>query len=226
MTLLLCRESTSDQPIDSESFQGGLPKLPDGTAAPHCQRCHTALTFFFQLAFSASHAWSGHSVAVFACTSCADENALIPEMPGGKLSGADVPEEFLKRYGTNFGTIVFETRAGRIQSDYPLRVEFAQLSSCQQRKSAFAQIGGAPVWVLENESPSKVAGATATFLFQLRQGIEFRTVEGAPPQMSIGLDGSPELGAPGHYELFLGNAIYFFGPEKPSSLIYILTQVD
>jgi hypothetical protein len=101
-----------------------------------------------------------------------------------------------------------------------------QLSACQQRKSAFAQIGGTPVWVLENEAPSKVAGANATFLFQLRQGLEFPTVEGAPPQMDIGLDGSPELGAPGHYELFLGNAIYFFGPERPSSLVYVLTQVD
>jgi hypothetical protein len=44
--------------------------------------------------------------------------------------------------------------------------------------------------------------------------------------MDIGLDGSPQMGAPGSYQLFLGNEVYFFGPTEPSSLIYILTQVD
>jgi hypothetical protein len=88
------------------------------------------------------------------------------------------------------------------------------------------QIGGRPKWVLENEAPRRVANSDATFLFQLREDLEFDTVEGAPPQIDLGLDGSAVPGNPGRYRLFLGNAIYFFGARDPSSLVYVLTQVD
>jgi hypothetical protein len=226
MTLLLCREPPSNQTEDADSFQGGQPKLPDNIDLPTCANCQARLTFFFQIAFPVLHSWQGYSMAVFACTSCADEHTLIPEMLQGQLAHAEVTSDFLRQYATNFRTLVFETSAARIRDKYSVAVQFSVLSPCRHRSAAFAQVGGSPSWVLEDETPSKVAGSTAIFLFQLLQGLDFRTLGGAPPQMDLALDGSPQLGAPGRYQLFLGNEIYFFGPTEPSSLVYVLTQVD
>jgi hypothetical protein len=207
MTLLLCREATDNQPEDADTFQGGYPKLPEGTTRPTCSKCQADLTFFFQVAFPATHPWREHSIE-------------------GQLAAAEIPDDFLGRYATNFRTIVFETKAGRVQRLYPARVQFAMLVPCERPKTALAQVGGNPVWVLENESPIKVAGSSAAFLFQLRQGLEFQTVDGAPPQMDVALDGSLQPRSPGKYQLFLANEVYFFGPTEPNSLVYILTQVD
>jgi hypothetical protein len=226
MTLLLCRKEPGDQSQTADTFQGGQPKLPSDVTPPRCSICQDLLTFFFQVGFSAPHPWRGHSLALFACTCCADESSLIPEMLTGQLAGAKVPEEFLSRYATNFRALVFETTAAQVQHQYPPRVLFAPLVACQQSKSYFARAGGEPSWVLEDESPSEVAGSEATFLLQLRRGLKFPAHPDAPPQVDIGLDGSQEAAEPGKYELFVGNEVYFYGTPEPSPLVYVFTQVD
>lgn len=226
MTLILCRKEPGDQVETEDTFQGGQPKLPSDVNHPTCSTCHSPLTFFFQVAFSAPHPWRGHSLALFSCTCCANENALIPEMLKGQLAGANVTEEFLRRYATNFRALVFETAAAQIQGRYPPRVLFAPLAVVQRSKSYFARVGGEPAWVLEDESPGEVAGSEATFLLQLRRGLDFPTYPDAPPQVDIGLDGSQEAAELGKYELFLRNEVYFYGTSKPSPLVYIFTQVD
>jgi hypothetical protein len=226
MRLFLSRKVASHQTEAADSFQGGHPKLPDDVAIPSCSLCHASLTFYLQVAFPTAHAWGGHSLAVFACTSCVSEGTLIPEMLTEALPDAEVSEEFLRRYATNFRTLVFETTSARLRPSYAPRIRFAPLSPCWLRRSAVLQVGGKPRWVLEDESPRRVANTEATFLFQLREDLAFDSVEGAPLQLDLGLDGSPTPGEPGRYRLFLGNEIYFFGTREPSSLIYILTQVD
>src|SRR5262249_21710049 len=67
------------QVSDDTSFIGGIPRLPVGTPLPECLICGSELTFFFQVAFPAQHWWRGLSLAMFACTACADPSFLIPQ---------------------------------------------------------------------------------------------------------------------------------------------------
>jgi hypothetical protein len=110
-----------------DCFVGGRPRLPRGHVLPICRLCGAGQTFFFQIAFPPDHAWATLTLAVFSCTSCADESHLIPAMLSGPLRGANIPRDFLVDYQTNFRFEVFETNAGRMASDYRERVSFRRV---------------------------------------------------------------------------------------------------
>ena len=84
-------DSNLSQSAADDSFIGGVPKLPSGTAIPQCALCRSKMAFFFQVAFPLSHPWMGESLAVFACVSCHFENHFIPEMLTTELQGANIP---------------------------------------------------------------------------------------------------------------------------------------
>ena len=211
-----------------DSFVGGKPKLPASMPIPQCSLCGADQTFFFQVAFPADHAWTERSLAVFACTSCADRNHLIPEMLPGALSGANIPATFLSMYQRNFRFEVFSTSAGRTAGDYEERIKFRGIRLERGNGPSIGQVGGMPIWVLEDESPRTYDSTTRmSFLLQVSSGIEFETVQGAPPQMEVGLTGDPEPSPYDFYELFIGNTIYLFGTDSPTvHVVYALTQVD
>lgn len=210
-------------------FIGGKPVLPRNQAIPPCALCGADQTFFFQVAFPDDHVWEGLSLAVFSCTSCADENHLIPEMLSGTLTGADIPKGFLINYQRNFHFAVFETSQGELSAQYQERVRFRPIrlertdSNCR-----IGQVGGVPTWVLEDESPATYdAQVPMHFLLQLDAGLEFETVQEAPPQMEVGLAGGVEPSPYDFYQLFIGNAIYLFGTSsRTPALVYAITQVE
>jgi hypothetical protein len=210
-----------------ESFVGGRPALPVGTDVPCCVICDSAQTFFFQVAFPSDHAWTGWSVASFACTSCASEDSLIPEMIPGSLPGADVPTSFLTTYQRNFRFEVFETRSGRMLHDCVERVRFRRVQLRPGNRSGLGLLGGEPEWVLADEAPGSFDSASPpTFLLQVSSGFQFATVPGSPRQVELGLDGTPEPSPYGHYQLFIGNMTYLFGAKQPTAGagVYVLTQ--
>jgi hypothetical protein len=216
--------------LDSDhSFIGGLPKLPVTEPIPTCTLCGSDQTFFFQVAFPDDHEWGGLSLAVFACISCADEESLIPEMLPGPLCGVDIPKGFLTSYQRNFRFLVFSTdatlRRGHVEK---VRFKTLVLEPSDDPTVDGHKIGGAPNWALEDEAPGTYASRTPmVFLLQLQQGYEFETVEGAPRQMELDLDGKPKPAARAHYHLFLGNALYLFGTgDLHEPLVYAVTQVD
>jgi len=210
-------------------FIGGKPVLPRHRAIPQCALCGAEQTFFFQVAFPADHVWAGLSLAVFSCTSCADENHLIPEMLPGMLAGADIPMNFLNSYQRNFHFVVFETSQGQLADQYQERVRFHPIRlELADSNRKIGQIGGVPTWILEDESPASYDAQTPMhFLLQVDGGVEFETVQGAPPQMEIGLTGNPEPSPYNFYQLFIGNTIYLFGTEsRTRALVYAITQVN
>lgn len=210
------------------SFVGGRPALPADEPVIICSLCGTEQVFFFQVAFPAG-SWAGLSLAVFACVACASEEHLIPEMLAGHLRGIDVPEGFLDRYQSNFRLLVFPTATAQARQEYQPKVKFSPLILVPTDDPAAyeSKIGGEPTWVLEDESPGSYAGRyRSTFLLQLEQGTQFDTVEGAPRQVELGLDGKPRPAQRSTYELFLANAIYMFGFEAERLLVYVITQVD
>jgi hypothetical protein len=189
-----------------------------------CARCRNLLTFFFQVAFAPGHVWHGWSLAVFACTCHEHSDDLIPEMLNVPLRGAVVPREYLRRYQTNFRFITFQG-PGVLRSDYVPRLVFQRIVQTKKFGTHFARIGGQPWWRYENEAPSHTDdGTPMEFLMQLDHGAAFQKLPNAPPQVTFGLTG-PEYSEEPTYELFIGNAVYFFGCMNPDErLVYAITQ--
>lgn len=231
MNKFLVADSDCKQKQDSNtlSFIGGFPSLPKDTILPVCTLCGAQQTFFFQTAFTEEHCWKGYSLAAFLCTSCADENHLIPEMLKGELKGADIPKGFLEKYQTNFRFVVAKTEDCIIREDYNPKIKYMPLKI---KKSLFSsslgiRLGLKPDWVLEDESPASYDSSTKmVFLCQVPQDYEFPIINGAPPQIELDLGGVPTESSREYYEYFIGNAVYLFGTEDlQEPLIYAITQV-
>lgn len=197
---------------------------------PRCDLCAAEQTFFFQVALPDDQVWPRSSVATFACTSCANENYLIPEMLTGRLRGGEIPEGFLTAYQRNFRFLVCDTAEATSRREYVERVRFQRLEVVRSDDPAAPgnKIGGVPNWLLEDETPSTYAGKVPmSFLLQLEPGLRFETVESAPRQIELGLDAKPRPSSRLHYELFIGNALYLFGTDDPElRLIYAISQID
>lgn len=222
-------ESTQGQSEGDLSFIGGHPRIPETMDIPVCRLCGAELTFFFQIAFPQDHAWADLSMALFACTSCAHEEHLIPEMLEGPLPGVDIPEDFLESYQKNFRVLVFKTEEGRFREDYEEKVAFKRwnLVSSPKVNARDHKIGGKPNWLLEDEAPATYNQTVPmVFLMQILEGFTFDKLPDAPPQMTLGLTGEPEPSDTPYYELFLSNNVYFFGTKGGNErLVYIITQI-
>ena len=215
-------------PADN-SFVGGIPKLPSSESIPVCRFCGSQQTFFSQVAFPRDNPWAGLSLSVFACTSCADENYLIPEMISGPRRNAHIPAGFLESYQRNFRFLVFDSNSATPQTNYRERVKFnrLQLIKATDAKSEDNKIGGSPNWVLEDEAPeSYCSKAPMFFLLQILPGFRFPITAEAPPQIELGLDGSPQASPLQDHQLFIGNALFLFGTgDRQKPLVYAITQV-
>jgi hypothetical protein len=214
---------------DEDSFIGGKPKLPTSQSIPTCPLCGAQQTFFFQIALPETNPWEGLSLAVFSCTSCADREHLIPEMLNVPLHGADIPERFLETYQSNFRFLVFETDAAKLKNEYRSKIRFAAVSLELSRDPNVNgnKVGGRPNWVLEDESPKTYAGRTPMFfLLQFQNEYKFHLLEGAPPQIELALDRTPQPSPLNYYQLFIGNALFLFGTaDRQNPLVYAITQV-
>lgn len=222
---LAIRALTEPVPAAACGHIGGDPQLPPDVSWPDCRLCGAALTFFFQLAFPSSHAWSGKTLAMFSCVACADEAHLIPEMLQGPLQDATVPAAFLAAYQRNFRTFVFSTGQD-VAHRYSAPILFHSVTySPLGALPRIGQMGGRPDWLLAPEAPAKRDdGAPFAFLFQLDEDLRFPIHPGAPVAMEINLFGKPEPGPHRFYQLFLGNRIFFFGAGEGD--VYIITQID
>lgn len=227
--VLTRKEAATDQKDGVHSFVGGKPALPADFDVPCCQLCGARQTFFFQVSFPDGHRWSGLTLAVFACTSCATEDSSIPQMLDGPLYNAIIPEGFLDFYQRNFCLYVFDSSKGIRRNDYVEKIKYVPLSMAPADSASIddSGVGGSPVWLLDDESPASYAGkANMHFLLQLSSGMRFHLLDSAPPQMEIGLRGLPEPSPFRYYQLFNGNLIYFFGAKADERhLVYALTQI-
>lgn len=228
--LLISDDSDNLQTENDVTFFGGIPRIPPNAEMPICKLCGSQQTFFFQVAFPQGHAYRGFSLAVFQCTACVDVNHFIPQMLNGILQGIDIPEGFLESYQINFRFFVFDTAQGILRKDYPEKVRFRRLKVEEIDNLMLPQnkIGGTPNWLLEDESPGTYASKTKmTFLLQLIPDCRFELLPGSPPQMELSLQGVPKPSRLPYYQLFLGNAVYFFGTEDPRlGFVYAITQID
>ena len=158
---------------------------------------------------------------------CADDRFLIPEMLDDQRRGCNIPAGFLDSYERNFAFLVFSTADLRVVDNYHEHVAFFALH--MQRDSAprdFGKIGGAPSWILDDESPATYDSTVPmVFLMELMPALHFTKVQGAPPQVELDLLGRPSLSPLEYYQLFLGNATYLFGTSVGVPRVYAITQV-
>lgn len=221
---LILNPANGPQDELENSFIGGQPKLPSHCRPKPCSLCESSQTFFFQVAFPASHPWSGYSLAVFACTACAGKGSLIPEMVQD-LKGP-ISEPFLVSYQRNFQLIVFPTSDSERVQDYDEKIQYIPLTlSTIPDEYVIGQVGGSPQWIYGDERPSSIGDQPPIFLLQLFSYLEFGILNSASPQMSLNLAGEPEPSDDDFYSLFIGNALYLFGSEPSKGLVYALTQV-
>jgi len=222
-------ENIETQLNSHDSFIGGVPKLPLCVVFPKCKFCDNEQTFFFQLKFPKKHAWNGFSIAIFSCTSCENENHLIPRMPKGLLFGANLSKKFFSQYETNFKFIVFKSVKAVLRTDYVVKIKFKEICLVETNCSLASnnRVGGRPQWYLENESPGTYENnIEMIFLFQLAQGAQFEILETAPRQVELSFFGEPEVSPNNYYELFISNELYFFGVNDISNpYVYVTSQI-
>ena len=220
------------QTLEYFSFIGGKPCIPEGEQIPICELCGLQQSFMLQIAFPSEHVWKGFSLAIFSCTSCADENHFIPKMLDGQLKNADIPKGFLNNYQKNFQFIVFPTGKGVVKDNYKEKVKFQAIELKHSGDPLLPgnKIGGEPNWLLEDEAPATYDKTYSMhFLMQLQSNFKFDLVEDAPKQIELDLMGDQAPSPFNHYVLFIGNAIYLFGTSPDGidpPLVYAITQVD
>ena len=224
------KSSHNNQELDkSSSFIGGKPLLPNNIVVPECKLCGQEQTFFLQIAFPESHKWFEQSLAIFSCTSCADENYLIPEMLSIELYNANIPSGFLESYQRNFSLLVFDTNTCVIKQGYVEKIKYkpAYLSFNDEQDILLGKMNNTPNWLIEDESPNKYDDKYEfNFLFQLNSGLEFNLVDNAPRQIEIDIMGMPSDSPYKYYQLFIGNELYLFGVEDYKQLlVYAITQI-
>ena len=215
--------ATPADPVDvPKSFIGGRPFLPGSAGIPTCALCSARMCFLFQVALPVGHPWQGALVAMFMCVSCCSEDSLIPEMLSVALKGAEIPQGFLTRYQTNFRIVVSDIRSAQLRTDYDPLIQQSLIDVASWR------IGAEPLWLVGDETPGSYESFRhPAFLFQVPPGMAFPKLSGAPLQKTLDLAGKVVDEDRPSYELFLGNAIYFFGFGEPSAeRIYVVTQVD
>jgi hypothetical protein len=226
---MVTNKNFANQTEDDESFIGGRPKLPEDVEIPYCKLCNSQQSFFLQVAFPPQHAWSELSLAVFFCTSCADEDYLIPEMLTPPLYQAEVPSSYLETYQKNFRFITFETAQGVLRSDYFEKVAFRKVELIPNEDDCYNgdKLGGSPNWLLEDETPGKLdMSIEPDFLLQLESDKNYYTTADAPPQIELDLEGFPQQSSEPYYYMFNANALYLFGYKRAKdNLVYALTQI-
>lgn len=227
--MLVSGENQVPQTFEPKSFIGGKPILPRAVDVPKCELCGVHQSFFCQVSFPDGHSWAGLTMAIFMCTSCVDEDHLIPEMLEEPLYGVDIPDGFLRRYQKNFRFVVFESALGEVKRDYVEKIVYKPLSLVPVDRPDMLgdKVGGQPNWILEDESPSTYAGKhKMCFLMQLMAETKFEIYEYAPAQMELGLTGKPQPSPSRYYQLFNGNAVFMFGVcGHAIPLVYALTQI-
>lgn len=227
--LQLADDVTIQSELD-DSFIGGRPKLPINEDIPLCQLCGAKQSFFFQVAIPSGELWGGLSVALFACTSCEDRDHMIPQLLPGPLRDVTIPDGFLEKYQINFRILVFDTAKSIVNRSYEERVRFQRLNLVPTPSSDLDlnKLGGTPNWILDDETPGKYGGSIPMFfLLQLMENFEFDILQHAPRQVVVGLDGLQHKSKHTHYELFVGNKLFFFGTSSTTCrFVYILPQSD
>jgi hypothetical protein len=206
----------------SLSFIGGRPLLSRSAEIPTCSICSARMCFYFQVALPVGHRWQHMVLAMFHCISCCSEDTLIPEMLNSPLNGAEIPQGFLKRYQANFRIVTSDAATAEVRSDYDPLIPNIPVSPSLWR------IGAAPQWLLGDETPGSYAPfKEPVFLFQVPHGMTFPRLSDAPDQMTLDLTGQAVAAERDYYELFLGNAAYFFGFGTPAAEhVYVVTQAD
>jgi hypothetical protein len=213
--------------LDQLSFIGGKPRLPTGKHVPRCLLCNSSLTFFFQFALTRGGLWEGYTLAVYQCTKCAHEDHLIPEMVESAFAGTDIQESFFTRYQSNFAFIVYPTNEGEIVSSYEESIVFSEIVTVEgESVGSFGKVGGLPTWILDDESPATyMRSVQMKFLLQVVPNFQFKMTNNAEPQIELDLMGDAAPSPLDYYQLFIGNALYFFGTECGDKKVYAITQV-
>jgi hypothetical protein len=214
--------ATAAVPSDGSLFIGGRPFLSRSAEIPTCAICSARMCFCFQVALPVGHRWQHSVLAMFQCISCCSEDTLIPEMLSGPLKGVEIPQGFLARYQTNFRIVIGDATTAELRSDYRPLIANIPLSPSPWR------IGAEPQWLIDDETPGSYGSfKEPIFLFQVPHGMTFPRLSGAPAQMTLDLTGQAVAADRDYYELFLGNAAYFFGFGTPAAeRVYVVTQAD
>ena len=214
--VLKMRFLEQQQTFDESSFVGGIPKLPPSLPLPECKLCGDSQTFFLQVGYSSGHKWEGFSTAIFFCTSCVDEDHLIPRVISTK--DGVILSNRLDEDAPNYSLITFETASSVPRHEYTQRIKFKKISwheskTARQRDSF---IGENPKTSPLITMPQRYGHYNVIFLFQIGKDTLFETLESAPTQAELVFPGLSGIIPKNAYQLFLGNTLVVIGIDSPS----------
>lgn len=233
MSLLKIRiaNETTKNPGVSGGRVGGVPNLPMDIPLPRCTICGDEMTFFFQVSFPKNHSWAEKLVSLFCCTTHDHAGHEIPRiyvpLNANSLAGADLPDNFLQQYQTNFNAIVSNVSEGADRLDYHVKIAYRELylKTVKSVSKNDCAIADTPVWRGRDEAPGSYQGEAMEFLFQVKPSVKYHIVEGAPLQARRSIHPSlPSVRNERNYILFVENALYVFGNSVSKNSVYIICQ--
>lgn len=161
---------------DTASSIGGLPIAPTTTAWPTCKQCSSAMQFIAQIPLSASDnpalADRPQTLLIFQCQAepgmCDDWDA-----ESGGNCAVLVPSDAVQTLAAPAGSTTLDARTPVKFEPYDDSVEqnTPDDNYCdtidEHWETAFGKIGGVPLWMQGDETPSCICGQKMAFFAQL-----------------------------------------------------------
>ncbi|WP_182422384.1 hypothetical protein [Aureimonas sp. ME7] len=172
------------------------------------------MAFLFQITFPADHLLCHHTMAMFMTLDGVSENLVVPPFSCGELSRGPVKPTQLVEQQVLHGAYLFGKNDLQPRSDLLSPVEPHCLVTCEYPGDGliFGRMGPDPEWLQHDETPGALNDrVSSVFAFSIEENLGLPRSAGGPCQIELDFFAPDEWRArTDGYELFVGNAVYFF----------------
>lgn len=226
--IAIANRSDGSRFASSLGFIGGSPLLPKGFILPCSALTGAPMAFMFQIFFPLCHALAGKTLALFFAIDDAHEDLLVPPLSCGELSRMNVTENELAAQQILHTAFLFEVveveRAVHVSSPVEHRLLVEATGAVDETE--FGSVENYPRWILEDETPGNLNGKfRPAFCFQTVERLALPRRSGAPGQVVFDIFGGKSAGEEPDYEMFAGNAAYYFSYPN-QQMVAVVVQGD
>jgi hypothetical protein len=207
---------------------GGIPWLPFGFEIPRSVLTGEPMAFLFQVVFPPEHLLHRYSAAMFMALDRVNEDLVVPPLSCGELSPGPVTPEQLVEQQALHGAYLFGTDDLRPRPDLLSPVQPHRLVTCEYPGDGlvFGRMGPDPEWLQGDETPGALNDrVSSVFAFSIEENLVLpRSTEG-PCQIELDYFAPEERRARADgYELFVGNAAFFFAYPNTDTRVAVVVQ--
>lgn len=207
---------------------GGVPWLPSGFEPPCSILTGQPMAFLFQIAFPSEHPLGRHTMAVFLAIDGVDEDLVVPPLSCGELSRVAVTPDKLAEQQALHGAYLFDRDHVRPHYDLLSPVEARRLIVCRDAQdcSPFGQLGDDPDWLLDDETPGALNDRhPSVFCLSTAENLVLPRRAEAPLQIELDFfSPNGRRSRTEGYEMFAGNAVYYFAYPEVDHRVVLVVQ--